>query len=161
MKLGLFWVYHIFRDKCVGFTIKISCETLRFPGNTRFPRDSPTLPWTSNKQVMNKSWTCCKQVISKSWIIWWTSHEQFVNKLWTSHKHVMNKSCICHEQVVNKSWTSHEQVMNKLWTCCYTGGSWDFIIVKSHEQIVVLDVKQQSLRPESWSAGVHDGQAKS
>ena len=42
-----FWCI-TFRDKCAGFTIKISCETLRFRGNLvpRFPVIFP--PWCVN-----------------------------------------------------------------------------------------------------------------
>ena len=41
-----------FCNKCAGFTIKIFCETLRFPGNLvpRFPVSIP--PWLM-------VWRCC------------------------------------------------------------------------------------------------------
>ena len=46
-------VFH-FRNKCVGFTIPISCETLGFPGNL-VPRDYPTLSQNYLGKISN--WT--------------------------------------------------------------------------------------------------------
>ena len=45
-------VFH-FREKCAGFTIKISCETLGFPGNLVpwFPGIIPPLVETDEMKV--------------------------------------------------------------------------------------------------------------
>ena len=69
-------------------------------------------PWTSKKQVTNKSKTGHEkiqvQVMNKSW-----TNDKGINKLYTSSEQVTKKSQTSHEQVMNKSWTTHEPVMNK------------------------------------------------
>ena len=65
----LLHVFH-FRDKCAGFTIKISCETLGFPGNL-VPRDYPTLLEIPLELCLKGLWTLvwisCETLLKYPW----------------------------------------------------------------------------------------------